>query len=61
MEGQDRTNVTLPISMKAKLKLSRLKLRLREAGVAPRLASESAIVERVVLAATTEDVIAPFG
>ncbi len=47
--------------MKAKLKLSRLKLRLREAGVAPRLASESAIVERVVLAATTEDVIAPFG
>jgi hypothetical protein len=55
-----RTNVTLSISAKAKLKLSRLKLRLREAGIVPSIASESAIVERLVLDANADDVLALF-
>jgi hypothetical protein len=53
-----RLNVTLSLSTKAKLKLSRLKLRLREAGLAPSIASESAIVDRLVSDANFDDVLA---
>ena len=60
MKQAKRTNVTLSISTKAKLKLSRLKLRLREAGVVPSVASESAIVERLVLDASGVEVLALF-
>jgi hypothetical protein len=56
-----RSNVTLSLSTKAKLKLSRLKLRLREAGLAPAIASESAIVDRLVMDASFDDVLALFG
>lgn len=55
-----RTNITLTMSAKARIKLSALKLRLREAGLAPSLASESAIVERLVVAATLDDLLALF-
>jgi hypothetical protein len=61
MKQPERTNVTLSISTKSKLKLSRLKLRLREAGLAPKDASESAIVDRLLLAASFDDVLALFG
>ncbi len=60
MKQTERTNVTLSISTKAKLRLSRLKLRLREAGHAPKDASESAIVDRLLLAASFDDVLALF-
>ncbi|MGA7247868.1 MAG: hypothetical protein WBW89_08930 [Candidatus Cybelea sp.] len=60
MKRTERTNVTLSLSTKAKLKLSKLKLRLREAGHAPKDASESAIVDKLVLAATLDDLLALF-
>ncbi|MFZ0362955.1 MAG: hypothetical protein WAL67_01970 [Candidatus Cybelea sp.] len=50
----------MTMSAKARIKLSALKLRPREAGLAPSLASESAIVERLVLAATLDDLLALF-
>lgn len=60
MKLSERINVALSISTKAKLKLSAVKLRLRQAGLAPKDASESAIVDRLVHAASFNDVLALF-
>jgi hypothetical protein len=59
-ETPARTTVTLSISEKAKQKLEKLRMQVRAAGVARSVASESAIVERLVLAASTDGVLVLF-
>jgi hypothetical protein len=56
----DRVSVMFTLSPKAKQKVGRLKQRLRERGIPPSVASESAVVERLVLEATFDDVFALF-
>ena len=56
-----RENITLSISTKARAKLSRMKLKLREVGIARSIASESRILETLILGADFEEVRNAFG
>lgn len=59
-ESPIRVSVMFTLSPKTKQKLGRFKQRLREVGVAPSVASESAIVERMIASASFDHVCALF-
>jgi hypothetical protein len=59
-EAPNRVSVMFTLSPKAKQKLGRFKQRLREHGIAPSVASESAVVERLISEAAFDDILALF-
>jgi hypothetical protein len=56
MEAREKTSIAM--TPKCKLALERLKLRLRTSGVARSVATESAIVEALILHANFEELLA---
>jgi hypothetical protein len=60
-ESPTRVSVMFTLSPKTKQKLGRFKQRLREHGIAPSVASESSVVERMIASASFDDVLALFG